>query len=84
MVILSVVLHDYRSGIERFIGLFIFVTVDTAVVPANGNGYIKREPQDHKALLHGILSHQPHAAALLASYTASNTGNKNSGKSILK
>uniref|UniRef100_A0A0A9YTZ3 Ecdysone-induced protein 74EF isoform B n=1 Tax=Lygus hesperus TaxID=30085 RepID=A0A0A9YTZ3_LYGHE len=48
--------------------------VDTAVVPANGQGYIKREPQDHKALLHGILSHQPHAAALLASYTASNTG----------
>ncbi|BES93302.1 Ets domain transcription factor [Nesidiocoris tenuis] len=48
--------------------------LDTAVVPANGNGYIKREPQDHKALLHGILSHQPHAAALLASYTASNTG----------
>lgn len=37
--------------------------------------YVKREPQEpNKALLHGILS-QHHAAALIASYTASNTGN---------
>uniref|UniRef100_T1HU45 ETS domain-containing protein n=1 Tax=Rhodnius prolixus TaxID=13249 RepID=T1HU45_RHOPR len=54
--------------------------VDTAV-PATApqayiksETYVKREPQEpNKALLHGILS-QHHAAALIASYTASNTG----------
>lgn len=50
------------------------VTVDTATGP-NSQVYVKREPQEHKALLHGILSQ--HHAALLASYTASNTGKYN-------
>lgn len=64
---------DSRQGDGQFLLVESSSTrprVDTAAGPTP-QVYVKREPQEHKALLHGILSQ--HHAALLA-YTASNTG----------
>ena len=52
---------------------YVCVSVDTAPPPSSVPLFIKRErePNEHKALLHGILS-QHHAALL--NYNHSNTG----------
>jgi hypothetical protein len=64
---------------------FVCVAVDTAVpgshalldlgVTSPSPPPVKREPPEHKALLHGIIGQHPHMAHRPSAYTTSTTGN---------
>ena len=84
----SIPIHHSQLShhIRRYIIFaLLFVTVDTAVpgshalldlgVTSSSPPPVKREPPEHKALLHGIISQHPHTAHRPSAYTTSTTGN---------
>jgi len=79
------IIHSSRIISDAIIFALVFVTVDTAVpgshalldlgVTSPSPPPVKREPPEHKALLHGIISQHPHTAHRPSAYTTSTTGN---------
>jgi hypothetical protein len=80
---------DWPSGQEPYhfvahVACLVCVAVDTAVpgshalldlgVTSPSPPPVKREPAEHKALLHGIIGQHPHMAHRPAAYTTSTTG----------